>query len=88
VETVAASIAKTHRGLCVDEGWATYGISAELTSRIQHACFDDLDAPIERVGLAEVPMPYAKALEQAAIVHDEKILGAALSVLGLAPRLA
>ena len=88
VETVAASIAKTHRALCVDEGWATYGISAELTSRIQHACFDDLDAPIERVGLAEVPMPYAKALEQAAIVHDEKILAAALAVLGLGPATA
>jgi pyruvate dehydrogenase E1 component beta subunit len=84
VETVATSVAKTHRALCVDEGWATYGISAELASRIQHACFDELDAPVERVGLAEVPMPYAKRLEQAAIVGDEKIERAALSVLGLA----
>jgi len=88
VETVAASIAKTHRALCVDEGWATYGISAELASRIQHACFDELDAPVERVGLAEVPMPYAKRLEQAALVHDEKIAAAALAVLGLAPPVA
>ena len=84
-ETVARSIQKTNRALCVDEGWATYGISAELASRIQKACFDDLDAPIERVGLAEVPMPYAKQLEQAALVHDDKILSAALSVLGLGP---
>lgn len=85
METVADSVARTHRVLCVDEGWATYGISAELASRIQHACFDDLDAPVERVGLAEVPMPYAKRLEQAALVHDEKILAAALRVLALAP---
>lgn len=88
VETVAASIVKTHRALCVDEGWATYGISAELASRIQHACFDDLDSPVGRVGLAEVPMPYAKALEQAAVVHDEKIAAAALGVLGLGPAAA
>jgi pyruvate dehydrogenase E1 component beta subunit len=85
VETVAASVAKTNRALCVDEGWATYGVSAELASRIQRACFDDLDAPVERVGLAEVPMPYARRLEQAAIVHDDKIADAVLSVLGEGP---
>jgi pyruvate dehydrogenase E1 component beta subunit len=85
VETVAKSIQKTNRALCVDEGWATYGVSAEIASRIQRACFDDLDAPIERVGLAEVPMPYAKQLERAAIVNDDKIEAAALSVLGLGP---
>ncbi len=85
VETVSKSIQKTNRALCVDEGWATYGISAEIAARIQRACFDDLDAPIERVGLAEVPMPYAKQLERAAIVNDDKIEAAALSVLGLGP---
>ena len=85
VETVAKSIQKTNRALCVDEGWSTYGVSAEIASRIQKACFDDLDAPIERVGLAEVPMPYAKQLERAAIVNDQKIEAAALSVLGLGP---
>lgn len=85
VETVAKSIQKTNRALCVDEGWATFGISAEIAARIQRACFDDLDAPIERVGLAEVPMPYAKQLERAAIVNDDKIEAAALSVLGLGP---
>ncbi len=84
-ETVVRSVAKTNRALCVDEGWSTYGVSAEITARIQRACFDDLDAPVERVGLAEVPMPYAKNLERAALVNDEKIEAAALSVLGLGP---
>ena len=63
VETVAASVAKTNRALCVEEGWPTYGVTAELAARIQKACFDDLDAPVERVGMAEVPLPYAKNLE-------------------------
>ncbi len=45
VETVAASVVKTGRAVCVEEGWPTYGVTAELAARIQHACFDDLDAP-------------------------------------------
>ena len=63
METVAASVAKTNRALCVEEGWPSYGVTAELAARISKACFDDLDAPVERVGMAEVPMPYAKNLE-------------------------
>ncbi len=82
METVARSLAKTNRALCVDEGWATYGVSAELCARIQDACFDDLDAPIGRVGMAEVPMPYAKNLENATLPHVKKVRAAALSVLG------
>jgi pyruvate dehydrogenase E1 component beta subunit len=84
-DTVAASVTRTHRALCVDEGWSTYGVSAELASRIQRACFDDLDAPVERVGLAEVPMPYAKALENVALTNDHKIMAAALVTCGLQP---
>ena len=67
VETVAASVSKTSRCLIAEEGWATYGVGAELAARLQRACFDDLDAPIERVGGAEAPMPYAKPLELAAL---------------------
>ena len=85
METVAASVAKTNRALCVEEGWATYGVTAELAARIQRACFDDLDAPVERVGMAEVPTPYAKSLEHAALPNEDKIAAAALAVLGLAP---
>jgi pyruvate dehydrogenase E1 component beta subunit len=85
VETVAASVAKTHRALCVEEGWPSYGVSAELAARIQHACFDDLDAPVERIGMAEVPLPYAKELELAAMPTEDRIERAALRVLDLAP---
>jgi len=82
-ETVAGSVARTTRALCVEEGWATYGVTAEIAARIQSACFDFLDAPVERVGAAEVPLPYAKNLEQAALPGDEKIVAAARRVLGL-----
>lgn len=83
VETVAASVAKTNRALCVEEGWPTYGVTAELAARVQHACFDDLDAPIERVGMAEVPLPYAKELELAAMPTEDRIETAALRALEL-----
>jgi pyruvate dehydrogenase E1 component beta subunit len=85
VETVAASVAKTNRALCVEEGWPSYGVSAELAARIQHACFDDLDAPVERLGMAEVPLPYAKELELAAMPTEDRIEAAILRMLDLAP---
>jgi pyruvate dehydrogenase E1 component beta subunit len=71
------------RALCVEEGWSTYGITAELAARIHDACFDWLDAPVGRVGAAEVPMPYAKNLEQAALPGEGKIAAAARRVLGV-----
>jgi len=81
VETVAASVAKTNRVVCVEEGWPSYGVSAELAARIQKACFDDLDAPVERVGMAEVPLPYAKNLELAALPGEDRIQAAVLATL-------
>jgi pyruvate dehydrogenase E1 component beta subunit len=81
VETVAASVARTNRALCVEEGWPSYGVTAEIAARIGKACFDDLDAPVERVGMAEVPLPYAKNLELAAMPGGERIAAAARSVL-------
>ena len=78
-ETVCASVTKTSRALIAEEGWSTYGVGAELAARIQRACFDDLDAPVERVGGAEVPMPYAKPLELAALDGEDKIEAAARS---------
>jgi pyruvate dehydrogenase E1 component beta subunit len=84
VETVAASVAKTNRVVCVEEGWPSYGVSAELAARIQKACFDHLDAPVERVGMAEVPLPYAKNLETAALPGEERIERAVLATLGIA----
>jgi len=83
VETVVESVARTNRALCVEEGWASYGVTAELAARIQKACFDELDAPVERVGMAEVPLPYAKALEHAAMPNQERIAAAALATIGI-----
>jgi pyruvate dehydrogenase E1 component beta subunit len=88
VETIVTSVRKTHRLLCVEEGWPTYGVSAEIAARVQKACFAELDAPVERVGGAEVPMPYAKPLETAAIVNEEKIYQAARAVLAESGMLA
>ena len=85
VETVAASVGRTNRALCIEEGWPTYGVTAELAARIQHACFDDLDAPVERVGMAEVPLPYAKNLESEALPNEDRIEAAMLHALGLGP---
>jgi pyruvate dehydrogenase E1 component beta subunit len=85
VETVAASVARTNRVVCVEEGWPSYGVTAELAARIQKACFDDLDAPVERVGMAEVPLPYAKNLERLALPGEDRLAAAALATLGVAP---
>jgi pyruvate dehydrogenase E1 component beta subunit len=86
VETIAESVATTNRVLCVEEGWPSYGVTAEIAARVQHACFDDLDGPVERVGMAEVPMPYSKNLENATLPGEEKILAAALATLDMGPR--
>jgi pyruvate dehydrogenase E1 component beta subunit len=80
-ETVVESVKKTSRALVAEEGWATYGVGAELAARISRECFDDLDAPVERVGGAEAPMPYAKPLELAALTLEDKIEKAARGLL-------
>ena len=85
MDTVVASVSKTNRAVCVEEGWPSYGVTAELSARIQRACFDDLDAPVERVGMAEVPLPYAKGLETAALPGEDRICAATLATLGLSP---
>jgi pyruvate/2-oxoglutarate/acetoin dehydrogenase E1 component len=66
-ETYLSSIVKTHMALIVDEGWRTGSISAEISARIMENIFYELDHPVERVCSAEVPMPYAKHLEEAAL---------------------
>jgi pyruvate dehydrogenase E1 component beta subunit len=58
----------------VEEGWATYGVSAELVAGLQERCFDHLDGPILRLGGAEVPMPYNQYLEKAAIPSVDGIV--------------
>lgn len=66
-DTIVNSIKKTHRLVSVEEGWPQCGIGAEMIAIANEECFDDLDAPPERVTGAEVPMPYAANLEAAAL---------------------
>jgi len=66
-DTFVSSVARTHRAVVVDEGWRTGSLSAEVSARITEEVFYDLDAPVARVCSAEVPMPYAKHLEDVAV---------------------
>ena len=79
--TIVASIAKTHRALIVDEAWKSGGLSAEITARIMEQSFYELDAPVSRVCGAEVPVPYAKHLEDAAIPQMDGIVAAARNLV-------
>jgi pyruvate dehydrogenase E1 component beta subunit len=75
-ETIFASVARTHRAVIVEEAWKSGGFAAEVSARIMEGVFDALDAPVARVCGAEVPMPYAQALEQAALPQPETIVQA------------
>jgi len=79
--TVLASLRKTHRAVVVDEGWRSGSLAAEVMARIMEQGFYDLDAPVARVCSEEVPMPYAKHLEDAALPQVPKIVAAAKGLL-------
>ena len=79
---LVASVRKTGRCLVVEEGWPTYGVSAELAAGLQERCFDDLDAPILRLGGAEVPMPYNRDMEKRAIPSTDDIQRMAFRTIG------
>ena len=72
--TYLTSIAKTHRVLIVDEGWRSGSLSAEISARIMEQGFYDLDLPVERLCSAEVPMPYARHMEEAALPRVDSIM--------------
>jgi pyruvate/2-oxoglutarate/acetoin dehydrogenase E1 component len=74
METVLESVAKTHRVVIVDEGWCTGSLAGEIGMQISEDGFDLLDWPPQRVCSAEVPMPYAKHLEDAALPSAERIV--------------
>ncbi|MEO7197298.1 MAG: alpha-ketoacid dehydrogenase subunit beta [Solirubrobacterales bacterium] len=78
LDTILASVRKTNRAVIVEEGWPHGGVGANLAALIQEQAFDYLDAPIQRVTGADVPMPYSKRLEQSAIPHPEHIVSAVL----------
>ena len=77
VPAILASVAKTHRVVVVDEMWRTGSFAGEIAAIIMEQAFDELDAPVARVASAEVPMPYAKPLEDAALPSPDKIAAAA-----------
>jgi pyruvate/2-oxoglutarate/acetoin dehydrogenase E1 component len=81
LDTILASVAKTNHVVVVEEGWPHGGVGANLAALIQEQAFDDLDAPIQRVTGADVPMPYAKRLEQSAMPHEEHVVSAVLASL-------
>ena len=79
---IVESVNKTTRCMVVEEGWATYGVTAEIAAGVQERCFDYLDAPIRRLGGAQVPMPYSLPLEKASIPTSEDIKRMARLVVG------
>jgi pyruvate dehydrogenase E1 component subunit beta len=81
LDTILDSVRKTNRCVIVEEGWPHGGVGANIAALIQEQAFDYLDAPIQRVTGADVPMPYAKRMEQAAIPHPEHVVSAALATL-------
>jgi pyruvate dehydrogenase E1 component beta subunit len=81
LDTILESVKKTNRVVVVEEGWPHGGVGANLATLITEQAFDHLDAPVQRVTGADVPMPYSKRLEQAAIPHEEHVVKAALATL-------
>jgi pyruvate dehydrogenase E1 component beta subunit len=73
---IVSSVGRTHRAVVVDEGWRTGSLSAEVSARITETAFYDLDAPVARVCSAEVPMPYAKHLEDRAVPQVDDVVSA------------
>jgi pyruvate dehydrogenase E1 component beta subunit len=82
MQTVLASLSKTHRCVLVDESWRTCGLAAELSAQITEQGFDLLDWPVQRVASAEVPMPYAKHMEDAALPAADRVAAAVRETLG------
>jgi pyruvate dehydrogenase E1 component beta subunit len=80
-QTIVHSVARTHRAVIVDEAWRTGSFAAEVSAQIMENAFDSLDAPVQRVCSAEVPMPYAKHLETAALPGVDGILSAVLELV-------
>jgi len=78
---VFESVRKTNRAVVVTEEWRSFGVQAEVAARIGEECFDWLDAPVGRVGAEEVPLPYAKNVEQEALPWEKDIIAAVKAVM-------
>lgn len=86
-DTLIASVRKTGCAVVAEDDWLTYGIGAEVAASISDGAFDYLDAPVRRVAAAEVPLPYAKPLEQAALPSADSLYTAARETLATVGRL-
>jgi pyruvate/2-oxoglutarate/acetoin dehydrogenase E1 component len=82
LDTILASVRKTNRCVIVEEGWPHGGVGANLAALITEQAFDHLDAPVQRVTGADVPMPYSKPLEDIAYPHEPQVVAGALATLG------
>lgn len=85
LDTILASVRHTNRCVIVEEGWPHGGVGANLAALVGEQAFDDLDAPVERVTGADVPMPYSKPLEDIAYPHEDQIVAAVLRTVAAAP---
>ena len=85
MQTILRSVQKTRRAVIVDEGWRTGSLAAEIGMRLAEEAFFELDAPLARVCSEEVPIPYPRHLEQAAIPQTDKIIAAALKLMEETP---
>jgi pyruvate dehydrogenase E1 component subunit beta len=83
LDTILSSVAKTNRCVIVEEGWPHGGVGANLAALVSEQAFDELDAPVQRVSGADLPMPYSKPLEDIAYPHEPQIVDAALHALGI-----
>ncbi len=81
MEPVLESFRKTNRAVVVEEGWKSYGVGSEIAARIYEEAFDYVDAPVRRVAQDEVPLPYNRTLEQAALPQVDDVLAAVREVL-------
>lgn len=79
--TILESVRRTRRAVIVDEGWRSGGLSAEIAARLAESAFYDLDAPVARVCSAEVPIPYPKHLEDAAVPQPAAIVDAVRALM-------
>jgi pyruvate dehydrogenase E1 component beta subunit len=77
---VFSSVARTRRCLVAEEGWRNIGVGAEIAARVQETLFHELDAPVARVAASDVPLPYSRSLEQAALPDADDIVRAALKI--------
>lgn len=81
MEPAIKSFKKTFKAVIVEEGYSTYGISAEIAAQLQEHAFDYIDAPIKRVGQKPAPLPYSRELEQSALINPDRVIAAVKEIL-------